>query len=290
MIKIYEDLTTINQLTANLEMLDALESGALIYFPKVAFEVLPVEEPLLKANLVPFKSKNISYNANTKELKALDKEHLGYTTVLKNMMQRYADFSQTMLTTLFPHYQEHLTRARTSFRPVEILGRKHASFRKDDTRLHVDAFPGTPCQGRRLLRVFTNINQNGKSRLWRIGEPFESVVEQFKSQLKFPPAFYKYLIKILGITRGLCTNYDALMLQLHNAMKFDLDYQKTVKQQTVDLAAGSVWIVYTDQVSHAAMEGQFCLEQTFVLPVEGMKNPEKSPLHILQREYQRSLV
>ena len=37
-------------------------------------------------------------------------------------------------------------------------------------------------------------------------------------------------------------------------------------------------MAFTDQVSHAAMAGQYQLEQTFLLPVEAMSDPERSPL------------
>ena len=47
------------------------------------------------------------------------------------------------------------------------------SWRKDDTRLHVDAFPSNPMHGTRLLRVFSNVNPSGQPREWRVGEPFE---------------------------------------------------------------------------------------------------------------------
>jgi len=50
------------------------------------------------------------------------------------------------------------------------------------------------------------------------------------------------------------------------------------------------WIAFTDQVSHAAMAGQYQLEQTFLLPVDAMRSPEQSPLRILERLMGRSLI
>jgi len=51
----------------------------------------------------------------------------------------------------------------------------------------------------------------------------------------------------------------------------------------VDFPAGSTWIAFTDQVSHAATAGQYQLEQTFLLPVDAMADPERSPLRVLER-------
>lgn len=285
---IYQE-KTIEELSANQKALDALEEGELVYFPKFSFDLEPNETVLFKKNLFPFKRKNIGYNIHAEQLKAAEVDQDTQNT-LKNMMHRYALFSQKALTTLIPHYTSGLEIGRTSFRPVEIEGRKVFSYRRNDTRLHVDSFPRTPCQGKRILRVFANVNPNGQDRVWRIGDRFESVVDYFKPLLKRPPFFYKHLLKQLKLTEGLCSDYDALMLQIHNAMKSNMHYQKTVKQETIRLAPGSLWIVFTDKVSHAAMSGQYCLEQTFTLPVESMKDPSKSPLHILQKAFGRNLV
>ena len=75
--------------------------------------------------------------------------------------------------------------------------------------------------------------------------------------------------------------YDALMLQLHDRMKADDTFQKESPQSRVDLPAGSTWLAFTDQVSHAATAGQHQLKQTFLVPVEAMLEPDRSPLAFL---------
>ena len=73
------------------------------------------------------------------------------------------------------------------------------------------------------------------------------------------------------------------MLQLHDAMKADQDYQRRAEQVVHDFPAGSTWVCYTDQVSHAALAGQHQFEQTFRLPVARMHDAETSPLRVLER-------
>jgi hypothetical protein len=182
-----------------------------------------------------------------------------------------------------------MQRARTSFRPAEIAGRP-ATWRHDDTRLHSDSFPATPVQGRRILRVFTNVNPEGRSRTWRIGEPFERVAHRFGAQLRMPLPLSATLLRFARITKSRRSPYDALMLQLHDRMKADLAYQASAAQMSIDFPAGATWIVFTDQVSHAAMAGQYQLEQTFLLPVDAMRQPGRSPLRILEGIKQRALV
>lgn len=80
------------------------------------------------------------------------------------------------------------------------------------------------------------------------------------------------------------------MLQLHDKMKADLAYQKDGLQQAIEFPPGSSWICFSDQTPHAAMGGQFMLEQTFLLPVEGMKSSQRSPLKILEALTQKTLI
>jgi hypothetical protein len=205
------------------------------------------------------------------------------------MLARYAASSRSLLRKLLPHYAPTLQQARTSFRPVEIAGRD-ISWRKDDTRLHVDSFPSSPTGGDRILRVFSNVNPNGQSRTWRLGESFEAVSRRFLPQIRGPLPAANQVLKAVGITKRLRSDYDHFMLGLHDRMKADLGYQASADQSDVDFPPGSSWIVYSDQVAHAAMRGQHALEQTFHLPVAGMLDPAKAPLAILERLVGRRLV
>ena len=72
------------------------------------------------------------------------------------------------------------------------------------------------------------------------------------------------------------------MLQLHDRMKTSDKYQQQVTKQRVNFAPNSSWIVFTDHVSHAALSGQFVLEQTFYIPVEAMQDPMLSPIKQLE--------
>ena len=62
------------------------------------------------------------------------------------------------------------------------------------------------------------------------------------------------------------------------------------RRRRVDFPAGSAWMAFTDQVSHAAMAGQYQLEQTFLLPVGAMLDEQRSPLRILERLKGRRLA
>jgi len=265
----------------------ALETGQVVFFPYLALPLVSVDALLLAAATAAV-AKNISLEPGTGRLGGI-RETAPRASALYNALSAFAQFSRRMLLRLLPSYEPGLVTGRTSFRPAEIAGRT-TSWRKDDTRLHVDSFPSTPVYGRRILRFFTNVNPDGKPRCWRIGESFPKVAERFLPSLHAPLPGSSELLHALHITKTRRSAYDSYMLQLHDRMKSDLDYQTRADQVYFGFPPGSSWMVYTDVVSHAAMSGQYAFEQTFYLPVERMNDPAQSPLRILERMTGRPLV
>jgi hypothetical protein len=208
---------------------------------------------------------------------------------LAALMGRYADWARAMVLEIAPRYGGRLERGRTSFRS-RGADEPAASPRKDDRRLHVDAFASQPTGGRRILRVFSNINPEGEARLWRVGEPFEAYARRWLTGLRAPWPLEAWALEKLGITRARRTAYDFLMLALHDRAKLDGAYQASAPRRDVAFPAGSTWIIFTDSTVHAALAGRYALEQTFYLPVEAMADPSVSPLRTLERLTGRTLV
>jgi hypothetical protein len=108
--------------------------------------------------------------------------------------------------------------------------------------------------------------------------------------MKRPSPLSARLLRFARLTKTLRSDYDALMLQLHDLMKADDDFQAHSPQTTCDFPSGSTWLAFTDEVPHAAMAGQYQFEQTFLLPVDAMSDPSRSPLRILERLLGRALT
>lgn len=259
----------------------ALEAGKVVYLPRLAFCLDAEEQALLTLPLQPKKAKNISYDPKKQRVGGLDNPIAAVTVAA--MLQRYHRFSTQLLAACCPYYQAAECSGRTSFRPVEIKDRKPVSYRKDDTRLHVDAFPSTPVNNLRILRVFTNINPFGEDRLWRLGQPFAEVMQRFLPSVRSMLPLEAEILYRLKATRRKRTHYDHYMLQIHNAMKADLDYQRRVDAFSMAFPPGSTWMVYTDLVSHAALAGRFVLEQTYYPAIERMLNPQLAPQSQMQQ-------
>ncbi|MEO8164350.1 MAG: Kdo hydroxylase family protein, partial [Betaproteobacteria bacterium] len=118
----------------------ALEQGKVLCLADLPFALSEQECVFLSPAWLSGKRKNIS----------LDGEHVrgsnadpGATALLGAMIKRYSVHATGLVTRMFPGYQNKLKGARTSFRPG-MVDEAPASWRKDDSRLHVDAFPSRP--------------------------------------------------------------------------------------------------------------------------------------------------
>jgi len=281
------DLADWGAVTSNAAWIAALESGKVLYFSRLPFELQPQEKGLLTPDLLAPGVRNISLDA-TGKLKGVVGDDATQQTAAA-MVGRFRAQAQQLVHGLLPHYTPSLRLAPTSFRPAQVESRVQ-SWRADDKRLHVDAFPSRPNYGERILRVFANVNPDGTPRMWRVGQPFEDVARHFLPRAKRYSPWQASVLQSLHVTKSLRSEYDHLMLQLHDGMKSDVAYQKNAPQQEVAFAVGSVWVCFSDQTSHAVMSGQYMLEQTLHLPASGQYDPAASPLAVLSRLTGRKLV
>ncbi|TMH60313.1 MAG: 3-deoxy-D-manno-oct-2-ulosonic acid (Kdo) hydroxylase [Betaproteobacteria bacterium] len=262
-----------------------IEGGGVLVLPRLSFELSAEEVRFLSPTWSDGRAKNISLDgAALRGAYGLDQD-LG---ALARMIERFGASAGDLVTALFPRYAPYVKRARTSFRPQPAVGRP-VSWRKDDARLHIDAFPSRPNHGERILRVFSNVNPV-EDRVWRVGEAFATMAQTFLPRIGKPMPGIPALLAALRVTKGVRSEYDHLMLGLHDNAKADLDYQRRCEQQTVHFAPGTTWLCFSDQVMHAAVSGQHMLEQTIHLPVTALYDPGSSPLAILERLCGRRLL
>ena len=267
---------------------EALEAGQVVFLPSYGFSVAGSYQPLFSPSILHKDSKNVSYSPVTRKLYGTVGKGQSLS-LLQEMMRRFTDFAQKTVTRLLPIYRTGLVPARASFRPIEIETRP-MPWRKDDTRLHIDAFPSSPVQGNRILRLFCNVNPTGQTHLWRIGEPFEQTAARFLPSIKPPFPFSSVALMLTSTTKSRRTFYDHIMLCLQDRMKRDQRYQAEAEQVKVEFPPGSTWLAFTDQVSHAPMRGQYQLEQTFLLDINRLHDQSTSPLRVLEKLAGRKLV
>ena len=270
------------------QAIDALEAGRVL-LARLPFHLAPDETFLLSPAVMGSERKNISFDPAT--------GRIGNTSLsgaeaerLRTMLRRFGDMAETLLRDLLPGYAPALERARTSFRPAEIAGRAvfAAARRPAAARRCVsqpaDAWPAHPAP------VQQRFAADGAPRAWRVGEPFPDFARQFLPRTGSAMPGSAWLLQRLGITKGRRSEYDRIMLRLHDTGKLDAAYQSGAPRADLSFAAGTTWLCFTDQVLHAALAGHCALEQTFHLPVTAMAHPERSPLRVLEQLAGRALT
>src|SRR5579871_2303617 len=267
-----------------------LERDGVIVVDTEPFRLSDHEIELVERHWSDGRSKNSSYNPQTG---AVDGVIAGRRSAerLSQLMGRYAQWATDVIGKFFPTYHGALELGRTSLRRRSVQDDPPLSRRKDDRSLHLDAFTSQPVAGRRILRVFCNIDPSGADREWAIADGgFEDFARRFRGRARRLWPGEAALLRGLSLTKCLRTDYDQIMLGMHDAAKRDRAYQRTAPRRYVAFPPGSTWLAFTDQTPHAAVSGQCALEQTFYVPVEALADPASSPLRILERLWGAALV
>jgi hypothetical protein len=258
-----------------------LEAEGLLLVRTPSFRLTEDEIDLAGRRWDDGRSKNVSYNPGTGRIDGAVAVPATFER-LRGLMARYAAWASDRLAEFFPAYSAEVEIGRTSFRPRSVLETPR-SLRKDDRRLHVDAFTSQPVAGRRILRVFSNVDPSGASRDWAVGEGFEDYARRFLPRSRRLLPGEAAVLEAFTLTKSRRTDYDQIMLTMHDAAKSDRAYQRTAPRRLVSFEPGATWVAFTDQSPHAAIAGQCALEQTFYLPIEALHDPQTSPLRILER-------
>ncbi|MFZ3339821.1 MAG: Kdo hydroxylase family protein [Terriglobales bacterium] len=267
-----------------------LEAGAILFFAAPPFE-LPQSDVEFLLSLKPADSrlhKNISYRPESDLLRGFSDD--GSKPRVHQIMRKYATEVRDFVSAFLAPYARHLQMDYASFRPLEEEGRDLSLHKRNDL-LHVDAFPSRPTRGARILRVFTNVNP-AKDRVWVVAQRFPELAARFAGAAGLP-SYARVPGAWSGLKRGLSrvglplpdrAAYDEFMLHFHDWLKENSEFQqaKDGKEQ-VSFPPMSTWLVYTDGVPHAALSGQFAMEQTFIVPVEALVAPEVSPIRVLEK-------
>jgi hypothetical protein len=273
-----------------------LEEGNILFFPTCPFE-FPKEELeflLSQKQTSAANRKNIAYKPQSDKITNFVQSSPEQGRQLLDRMRNYSKRSVNFLSQLLSPYAGKWRLDYASFRPFQEKGRQLRTRARNDL-LHVDSFPTRPMHGSRILRFFTNINPN-ESRYWTTTEPFDKLAAQFggKPTMPFPRGVKaslaskmirgsKKLAHQLGFPVTLRSPYDVFMLNLHNFLKENEEFQKTCPKDYWEFPPNSCWAVYTDQVSHAATAGQYALEQTLIVPQSALIDPQKAPVSVLEK-------
>lgn len=274
----------------------ALEAGSVLYFPRTPVPIPQSDIDVLLGQQQTGSRlhKNISYKPDADLLGGIERKSAPEAEVeqLHAIMRHYSSSVADFLSKFLAPYESQWRRDYASYRPIEEEGRDLPLRRRNDL-LHVDAFPTRPTRGMRILRFFHNIHPD-RTRDWAVGRPFPEIVGDFaprKIPVPRPHGGLAHAAKKMAVAAGLAklvpqwkrTPYDEFMMRMHNTMKEDAEFQRTCAREFVKFAPGSSWMVYTETVPHAALAGQYALEQTLLVDPHAMVTPESTPLAVLEK-------
>jgi hypothetical protein len=267
-----------------------LEAGNILYFAQTPFAISAEDREVLlgqKQSSAAF-HKNVAYRPSEDRVTGLHKSESAEAERLRAILKNYSHSAEKFLAELLPPYAGKWKLDYASYRPLEERGRSARLHARNDLP-HVDAFPTRPTNGDRILRLFTNINP-AQNRVWITAPPFAVIAPQFAKSVGLPaplgknPALrmLRTLARFAHIPGARRSPYDQFMHQCHNAMKEDSAFQQSAPKQRWEFPPNATWIVLTDCVSHAVLEGRYALEQTFIISRNAMVHPQRSPVEILE--------
>ena len=103
--------------------ISAVESGTVLFFPRLAFVLEPQERRFLSADRSDGKAKNISLDPANGGL-AGARGPTADLAEMGRMISRFADCAHELIAALFRAYVQALVVSRTSFRPVPAQDRE----------------------------------------------------------------------------------------------------------------------------------------------------------------------
>jgi 3-deoxy-D-manno-oct-2-ulosonic acid (Kdo) hydroxylase len=268
-----------------------LERGEVVVFPQAPFPLPELDDRafLLEQQLGPLVHKNISYDPATCRLGGHVRRGREQEERLRSILLNFSQSVTTWLPTVLPGYVGGIDVDRVSFRPLEEATRRLRATARNDL-LHVDAFPNRPSQGRRLLRLFVNLNPT-EPRVWATSEPFTRLLERFRAELdRLQPSRAGWLLdlgttmfEILRTRESRQSEFDRFMLRLHDFLKTNEEFQERARKKILTFPPGSAWLAMTDGFSYGELRGQFALEHSFFIRNEVLGLPECAPMTQLAR-------
>ena len=269
----------------------ALERGEI-----VQFDTCPVALPsgedqaFLRDGLAPYlRKKNASWYWRADKLTGL-RAPPEVQARAHQLLREHATRVRAFLERSMPDLTRGWEPATCSFRPLEEKGRNLGAHASNEL-VHVDAGAYGATHGDRILRFFVNLNPS-RDRVWISKGTFAELLAKHGAEAgvhagglvpALPERAWSGLLRSAGrafpMARVLDSSpYDRRMRRFHNWMKDTPAFQQGQSQRFA-FAPFSAWMVLTDGVSHACIEGQHALVDTFIVPLRNCRKP--SPYTLL---------
>ena len=279
---------------AGMDFHEALEAGNVVIIPEAPIGLSFEECELMRSIRQSGRHhKNVSYKPQHDGLCGLGRVPKATRERIHAILRRFSESATRVAGSMLPRYRAAWRVDYASVRPIEEAGRK-LPFKKRNDLLHTDAFPTRPTHGGLILRLFYNFHPS-RPRVWMTSDPFEVLAGRYAEEagltrIAHRSRFLRPLARRLRLPVTARSPYDEFMLDFHDYLKRNGDFQLNCPKYRLEFPPGSAWMVFTDVVPHAVEAGQFAMEQTLIVPRESLASPERAPIAILEKLAGRKLA
>lgn len=269
---------------------DRLERGEIVYFSSCPV-ALPenAQRQFLLEQRVSGSARHILYDPQSTEVHHLAGNEPAQQTKLADFFGAYQRQATDWLGGILPRYARAWEASSLTLRPEEEATRRLRFSQREDL-LHIDPFPDGASRGRRLLRLFVNLNPT-ESRVWATSDGLARLLERFGAEVGTPvqehPSWaWQVRQGVLGLLdarqRGRSIA-DEFVARLDAYLKANDHFQERGPKRFWHFAPGSAWLVMTDSLSHAVLRGRHALEMSLFIDPATLALPELAPSRIVEK-------
>lgn len=282
------------------DLSDALERGNLVQFPDCPIELPPPADLDFLRGRMPelLSSKNISFHPEADRIFGIKGEREDVERA-HAVLKAHSSRVQAFLSRRMPNLTRQWQVGTSSFRPLQERGRNLSAHASNEL-VHVDAGAYGATHGDRILRFFVNVNPS-EDRVWVSKGAFPELYKRYGKEAGIangaPLKLEEGVLDRLrtGASRALgavipparlldSSPYDRAMRRFHNFMKDTPAFQAAEEgHREFRFKPFTAWMVFTDMVSHACIEGRFAFIDTFVIKLASCRLPALAPIQILQQ-------
>ncbi|MFO0930028.1 MAG: Kdo hydroxylase family protein [Gemmataceae bacterium] len=266
-----------------------LERDEVVLLPSAPFP-LPFGDDLaflLRQTVAGPAHKHITFDPQGGELTGFARsDDDGQPARLRGVLAAFSVGVTRWLYEALPRYRGGVEPDRVSFRPEEEATRPLRPNARNDL-LHIDAFPTRPARGRRLLRVFVNLNPN-EPRVWATSEPLPRLLERHGARMRAIGGAWldrvgDGLLDLFRPRLARPTAADRQMRRLHDYLKANHEFQERSPRRLWRFPPGAAWLAMTDGCCYAELRGRHALEHSFFVAPAVLLYPDRAPAALLAR-------
>lgn len=274
----------------NKPLADRLENSEIVCFPICPF-ALPAGADLqfLLDQRVGGSARHIVYEPASAEIHHAACSERTDLARLADLMEEFRRQATGWLGGILGSYAPAWQLGTATLRPEEEATRRLRFSQREDL-LHIDPFPDGASRGRRLLRLFVNLNPT-EPRVWATSDGLVRLLERFGDELGTP--FQEHSSWAWQVRQGVLGLLDArqrgrsaadeFLVRLEGFLKANDHFQERGPKRFWHFAPGSAWLAMTDGLSHAVLRGRHALEMSLFIDPVTLALPELAPTRIVEQ-------